>query len=68
MLQYLLIPFNFVQVQSEEIVCGVCRKKYKTKGGLKRHTAAKHNQSQGREQQRPFTPSTLADIVNSALA
>jgi len=43
-------------------------KKYKTKGGLKRNTAAKHNQSQGKEQQRPFTPSTLVDIVNSALA
>ena len=56
-----------VQVQSSEIVCKVCGKKYKTKGGLNRHTGAKHSQTQDGVQQRLFTPSIPTGIVNSAL-
>ena len=49
------------------IVCEVCGKKYKTKGGLKRHTSAKHSQNLGGEQQRELTPTILADLVNGSL-
>jgi len=61
------IPYDFGQVQSEESICAVCGKKYKTKGGLKRHKVTKLSQNQSGEQQMSFTPSTLADIVRRAL-
>ena len=47
-------------------MCEVCGKTYKTKNGLKRHTAAKHNQTKDGEQQL-FTPSILVDIISSVL-
>ena len=55
------------QVQSDELVCQLCGKKYKTKGGLQRHTKAKHGQNQDEDQQRLLSPSILAEIVSSAL-
>lgn len=33
-----------MQVQSQEILCQKCGKKYKTRGGYERHQAPKHSE------------------------
>ncbi|KAJ7373229.1 hypothetical protein OS493_012817 [Desmophyllum pertusum] len=52
------------EVQSVELVCH-CGKKYKTKGGLERHRAAKHSQNSQAPQL--LTQSVLMEIVSTAI-
>ncbi|XP_022810164.1 uncharacterized protein LOC111347172, partial [Stylophora pistillata] len=54
------------EVQSTEIVCSECGKKYKTRGGYQRHRAAKHNPNRN-EHRLTLTASILAEIVRNAL-
>lgn len=54
------------EVQSSEIVCSDCGKKYKTRGGYQRHRAAKHSPNPN-EHRLTLTPSILAEIVRNAL-
>ena len=58
-----LFPYQS-QVQSTEIVCSDCGKKYKSSGGYRRHRNTKHNDQQ---QRLSLTPSVLAEIVNDAV-
>lgn len=60
-----MILFRF-QVESTEIVCSDCGKKYKSRGGYQRHRATKHNADQNAHHL-TLTPSILAEIVNNAL-
>ena len=60
------LTFSRFHIQSTEIVCSDCGKKYKSRGGYQRHRAAKHNSNQN-EHHLTLTPSILADIVHNAL-
>ncbi|XP_044165407.1 uncharacterized protein LOC122949361 [Acropora millepora] len=54
--------------QPEIIVCFDCGKQYKTRGGFQRHSTTKHsNIATPEEQPITLTPSTLSDIVKTAV-
>lgn len=65
LLNYNLVLSHF-QVQSTEIVCSDCGKKYKSRGGCQRHRATKHNSNKNAHHL-TLTPNILAEIVNNAL-
>lgn len=55
------------EVQNSRLICDLCKKTYKSKGGLKRHTSLKHQEDSARqdeEKSETFTAEILANMVD----
>ena len=61
------------KVQYEDLVCGLCQKKCKSKGGLKRHMTWKHKDAEEsaesrEEEDKQIPPDVLANITKDVIA